>query len=196
LATRGFFGRPPGKDVTQRPPPGQHVTDDFPVLAYGPTPRVDLAQWRFSISHGSKALASWNWAEFQALPTTTWHGDIHCVTQWSKFDTAWEGVTIDDLLANARITPLTSFALALSHDDYSTNVPVADLVGDDRDPLRRRCARSGTRWSGAIACTTSVFLEEREVGQRASLYRARRTGILGTQRLPYVWRSVARTTLH
>ena len=129
MATRGFFGRPPGNDVSRRLPPGQHLTDDFPVLAYGPTPRVDLAQWRFSISHGPQLLASWNWTEFVALPPTTWRGDIHCVTQWSKFDTVWEGVTIDDLLANAGIAPPTSFALALSNDDYSTNVPVADLVG-------------------------------------------------------------------
>lgn len=141
MATRGFSGRPPGKDVSQRLPPGQHLTEDFPVLAYGPTPRVNLAQWRFSISHGSQSLASWNWAEFQALPQTTWRGDIHCVTQWSKFDTAWEGVTIDDLLAHAGITPPTSFALALSHDDYSTNVPLADLVAGK--------AMIATRYAGA-----------------------------------------------
>jgi DMSO/TMAO reductase YedYZ molybdopterin-dependent catalytic subunit len=129
MATRGFFGRPPKKEVADRLPPGQYKTDDFPVLAYGPTPRVDLAGWRFSIGDGPKPLASWNWSEFQALPQTTWHGDIHCVTKWSKFDTTWQGVTIDDLFAAGGITPPTPFLLARSHDEYDTNVPVADLVG-------------------------------------------------------------------
>ncbi|RYY62059.1 MAG: sulfite oxidase-like oxidoreductase, partial [Comamonadaceae bacterium] len=67
--------------------------------------------------------------EFQALPRTQWQGDIHCVTTWSKFDTVWEGVAIDDLFAAAGIEAPTPYLLALSFDDYDTNVPVADLVG-------------------------------------------------------------------
>ena len=141
MATRGFFGRPPGNDVRQRLPPGQHKTDDFPVLAYGPTPRVDLARWQFTITEGATPIASWRWAEFDALPRTTWRGDIHCVTQWSKFDTVWDGVTFADLLAAADIAPPTAFLLALSHDDYSTNVPVADLVEGK--------AMIATRYAGA-----------------------------------------------
>ncbi|RZL92491.1 MAG: sulfite oxidase-like oxidoreductase [Variovorax sp.] len=129
MATRGFTGRRPGAAFARRLPPGQFETDDFPVLAKGPTPRIDPATWRFTLSHGPKPLASWNWAEFQALPRTRWQGDIHCVTTWSKFDTVWEGVGIDDLFAAAGIAPPTGFLLALSFDDYDTNVPVADLVG-------------------------------------------------------------------
>ena len=129
VTTRGFTGRRPGAAFATRLPPGQFETDDFPVLAKGPTPRIDLAAWRFTLSHGAKPLASWDWAEFQALPRTQWQGDIHCVTTWSKFDTVWEGVGIDDLFAAAGIAPPTGFALALSFDDYDTNVPVADLVG-------------------------------------------------------------------
>ena len=129
MATRGFFGRPPKKDVADRLPPGQYKTDDFPVLAFGPTPRVDLGTWRFTLNDGPRPLAAWNWDEFQALPQTTWHGDIHCVTKWSKFDTTWQGVTIDDVFAAAGIAPPTPYLLAQSHDGYDTNVPVADLVG-------------------------------------------------------------------
>lgn len=129
MATRGFSGRPPGAEAAKRLPPGQHRTDDFPVLSLGPTPRVDLATWRFSINDGPRPLASWSWAELQTLPRTAWQGDIHCVTTWSKFDTTWEGVSIDDLFAAAGITPPTPYLLAQSHDDYDTNVPVADLVG-------------------------------------------------------------------
>jgi len=94
------------------------------VLAKGPTPRVDLATWKFTINDGPRPLASWSWTEFEALPRTTVRRDIHCVTKWSKFDT-----TCDDLFAAANITPPTPFLLAQSYDGYDTNVPVEDLVG-------------------------------------------------------------------
>ena len=128
MVTRGFTGRRPTAAFARRLPPGQFETDDFPVLAKGPTPHVDLDTWRFTLSHGPRPLASWNWAEFDALPRTTWQGDIHCVTTWSKFDTTWEGVSFDDLLAAAGLEAPTAYLLALSHDDYDTNVPVADLT--------------------------------------------------------------------
>lgn len=129
MATRGFTGRRPTAAFARRLPPGQYETEDFPVLAKGPTPRVDLASWRFTLSDGPRPLASWSWAEFEALPRTQWQGDIHCVTKWSKFETEWEGVSIDDLLAAAGIAPPSAWLLALSHDDYDTNVPIADLLG-------------------------------------------------------------------
>ncbi|CAN5777414.1 sulfite oxidase-like oxidoreductase [soil metagenome] len=129
MVTRGFTGRRPGAAFANRLPPGQFETDDFPVLAKGPAPRIDMAAWRFTLSDGPRPLKSWTWDEFMALPRTTWQGDIHCVTTWSKFDTRWEGVSIDDLLAAAGIVAPTPWLLALSLDDYDTNVPVADLLG-------------------------------------------------------------------
>ncbi|MDB5827811.1 MAG: uncharacterized protein JWQ73_2031 [Variovorax sp.] len=129
MVTRGFTGRRPTAAFARRLPPGQFETDDFPVLAKGPAPRIDMAQWRFTLSNGPRPLKSWSWEEFEALPRTVWQGDIHCVTTWSKFDTRWEGVTIDDLLADAGLAAPTPWLLALSLDDYDTNVPVADLVG-------------------------------------------------------------------
>ncbi|TAK83387.1 MAG: sulfite oxidase-like oxidoreductase [Aquabacterium sp.] len=129
MSTRGFFGRRPDADTAKRLPPGQYQTQDFPVLSKGATPRVAPADWRFTLYDGPRPLASWSWDEFQALPHTKWHGDIHCVTKWSKFDTDWEGVTVDDLLAAAGIAAPTPWVLALSYDDYDTNVPLADLQG-------------------------------------------------------------------
>jgi len=128
MTTRGFTGRRPTAERASRLPPGQSETHDFPVLAFGPTPRVDLATWSFTLRHGPRPLASWTWAQFEALPRTTWRRDIHCVTKWSKLDTDWEGVTIDDLLRAAGIAAPTRFALAESFDGYDTNVPVADLT--------------------------------------------------------------------
>lgn len=129
MVTRGFVGRRQPPETGARLLPGQYLTDDFPILQIGPNPTIDMATWRFTLREGSRPIKAWNWEAFEALPRTTWHGDIHCVTKWSKFDTTWEGVSFDDILADAGITAPTGYLLAESHDDYTTNVPVADLVG-------------------------------------------------------------------
>ena len=141
MTTRGFTGRRPAAATAQRLPPGQSWTDDFPVLSFGPTPTVDLARWNFALKDGARTLARWSWSEFNALPQTAWRGDIHCVTKWSKLDTAWEGVTVDDLLAAVGVAPPTAWVLAQSHDGYDTNVPFADLAGGK--------AMVATRFAGA-----------------------------------------------
>src|ERR1700757_1153631 len=98
--SRGFRGRHgPPAGAEGRVPPGQYVTDGFPVLSAGPTPHTPLAQWTFSIRQDGRELKSWSWDEIQALPAETVTADIHCVTRWSKLDTQWEGVSVDTLLA-------------------------------------------------------------------------------------------------
>lgn len=129
MTTRGFTGRPLGPDLARRLPPGQSRTVDFPVLSAGPTPPVDLRAWRFSLKVGPREVAGWDWEAFNALPQTALTCDIHCVTTWSKFDTPWEGVLVDHILAAAGLAAPTPFTLAWSFDDYSTNVPTADLTG-------------------------------------------------------------------
>lgn len=129
MVTRGFTGRRPAADIAARLPPGQSLTTDFPVLSAGPTPRVDTADWTFTLKVGPKPVAKWTWEEFNALPQSEFRRDIHCVTKWSKFDTAWQGVMIDDILAAAGIEAPTAYTLAHSYDGYDTNVPTADLVG-------------------------------------------------------------------
>ena len=129
MVTRGFGGRQPPQDVAGRLPPGQFLTEDFPVLSAGPNPRVSLDDWKFTLKLRAKPVAEWSWAEFNALPQSKMTRDIHCVTAWSKFDTAWEGVLVDDILAEAGIEPPTPFVLAHSFDGYTTNLPTADLTG-------------------------------------------------------------------
>jgi DMSO/TMAO reductase YedYZ molybdopterin-dependent catalytic subunit len=130
MATRGFTGRRSGSEETrERLPPGQFLEQGFPVLSAGPTPRVRTEDWTFTLKDGVRPVKSWTWAEFNALPQSKMTRDIHCVTTWSKFDTAWEGVVIDDILGDAFIEPPTGFTLAHSFDGYTTNVPTADLVG-------------------------------------------------------------------
>ena len=129
MAHRGFLGKRRPFDEMMRTPPGQTLTEKFPVLTAGDTPEIDLATWSFTLKVGPRPVKRWSWDELNALPRTTQRVDLHCVTSWSKLDTEWEGVSIDDLLADAAFTPPTAYALAWSYDDYSTNVPVADLVG-------------------------------------------------------------------
>jgi DMSO/TMAO reductase YedYZ molybdopterin-dependent catalytic subunit len=130
MATRGFLGRRGGSDEqSARLPPGQFLESGFPVLSAGPTPHIATEDWKFTLKDRVKPVKSWNWAAFHALPQTKMTRDIHCVTTWSKFDTFWEGVLVDDILADAGIVPPTGFTLAHSYDGYSTNVPTADLVG-------------------------------------------------------------------
>jgi DMSO/TMAO reductase YedYZ molybdopterin-dependent catalytic subunit len=128
MVTRGFTGRRPEGAQPDRIPPGQHLVDNFPVLSAGPTPRIEPDAWKFTLKVGPRPVKSWNWGEFNALPMTKMTRDIHCVTSWSKLDTAWEGVIIDDILADAGVEAPTQFLLAHSYDGYSTNVPLADLA--------------------------------------------------------------------
>jgi DMSO/TMAO reductase YedYZ molybdopterin-dependent catalytic subunit len=127
--TRGFEGRAPPDANRVRVPPGQSATADFPVLSAGPTPDVRTKNWSFSLKVGPKVVVRWDWTEFNQLPQSTLACDIHCVTHWSKLDTSWRGVLVDDLLAAAGLEPPTPFTLAHSVDGYSTNIPTADLLG-------------------------------------------------------------------
>lgn len=113
-----------------RLPPGQYETRDFPVLSAGPTPRTSLTAWDFTISDRSEHRMRWSWTEFLQLPHETPTVDIHCVTKWSKFDTAWEGVSVDTLIRAARdagVEP-ADYVVAFSDGGYTTNLPLADLT--------------------------------------------------------------------
>src|ERR1700752_5227286 len=101
IISRGFFGRRSAAGA--KLPPGQYLTTDFPVLSAGPTPRIPLESWEFTIEVGTNVLRRWNWKSFRALPTETVAVDIHCVTRWSKLGTSWEGVSLDTLFADLKI---------------------------------------------------------------------------------------------
>jgi len=125
--SRGFRGRDQVEAPPERVPPGQYVTRDFPVLSAGPTPRISLGDWRFTLSDVGGLLRSWSWPEFTSLQTETVAADIHCVTKWSKLDTTWTGVSLDTLLAD--VADPGSQALFHSYGGYTTNLPLADVTG-------------------------------------------------------------------
>jgi len=142
---RGFHSRR-APAAPGRLPPGQYETRDFPVLSAGPTPRTPLAKWDFTIRgvDGGKSVR-WSWDEFNALPHEAPKVDIHCVTKWSKFDTTWEGISVDTLLSAAQAVGIESapYVMAFSDGGYTTNLPTADVTGGkawvvfgyDRAPL-------------------------------------------------------------
>jgi DMSO/TMAO reductase YedYZ molybdopterin-dependent catalytic subunit len=127
FVSRGFRGRRREDVPGDRVPPGQYVTNDFPVLSAGPTAHTPLAEWTFSIAAGSEVLRRWTWDEFRALPSEAITKDIHCVTKWSKLDTVWEGVAVDTLLEG--IEHDASYAIAFCDGGYTTNLPLDDLTG-------------------------------------------------------------------
>ncbi len=115
----------------RRLPPGQRLTEGWPVLQYGGTPRIDLAQWEFGIVGLVEEEVTLSWDQFMALPQVRLRTDIHCVTAWSRFDNDWEGVRFRDVMALANVSPEAKHVMFHSYGGYTTNVPLEELLGDD-----------------------------------------------------------------
>jgi DMSO/TMAO reductase YedYZ molybdopterin-dependent catalytic subunit len=96
------------------------------VLSAGPTPRVPLDRWQFTITTETGERKRWDWKEFQALPAEDVTVDIHCVTKWSKLGTTWRGVSLDTLLAE--VDTAADYTMVHSFGGYTTNVPLEDLL--------------------------------------------------------------------
>lgn len=109
-----------------RLPPGQSLTEKFPVLHYGPVPRPDLDSWTFKVFGAVEEPATWDWEAFNKLPRTQVTMDIHCVTRWSKFDTLWEGVSVRALVEQGtiRLKPEARYVVQHCEYGYTTNTPL------------------------------------------------------------------------
>jgi DMSO/TMAO reductase YedYZ molybdopterin-dependent catalytic subunit len=125
--TRGFKGKRREGVSSSRVPPGQHVVNDFPVLSAGPTPRIPLDRWMFTIDGEIDEPRNWTWEQFRALPSESITVDIHCVTKWSKLDTAWTGVSVDTLMEG--IETAAEYVVAKSAGGYTTNLPLEEITG-------------------------------------------------------------------
>jgi len=148
VVTRGFGGRRPDPD--RELPPGQFLTQDFPVLSAGPTPNVDEAHWQLEIHAETGEVRRWSWEQFLALPAEDVTTDIHCVTHWTKLGTTWRGVSLDTLFEDVETSQ--DFVMAHSYGGYTTNLPLQDLLdgqawvafefeGEPLDPLHGGPAR-------------------------------------------------------
>jgi DMSO/TMAO reductase YedYZ molybdopterin-dependent catalytic subunit len=122
-------------------PPGQHLTESFPVLSAGPTPSIEPETWSFFIHTEAGTTHRWSWEEFLALPSEEITTVIHCGTSWSKLGTSWRGVSLDTLFADVETG--FDFVMAHSYGGYTTNLPLEDLLDGqawiayefDGDPL-------------------------------------------------------------
>jgi len=112
-------------------PPGQFVTDKFPVLTYGATPKFDPNTWTFTLVGLLEEPVELSYKEFMALPQTKLTADFHCVTQWSRLDNLWEGVSISEIMKLVKLKPEASFAMVFCDGGYTTNLPLDALLDND-----------------------------------------------------------------
>ncbi|HET6578666.1 MAG TPA: sulfite oxidase-like oxidoreductase [Gemmatimonadales bacterium] len=116
--------RDPGRE---RLPPGQVTTRKWPVLHYGTVPSVNLATWRFAVTGAVARPFSLTWDELLAMPRRETVCDLHCVTRWSRYDNVFAGVPVQAVLERAGPTPEAAYVLVHAEQDYTTNIPLADL---------------------------------------------------------------------
>ena len=132
----GFFERNRQETVAKgfdarRLPPGQYLTDRFPVLHVGDIPTYAPGQWDLRIFGLVDREITLNLDDLRALPSVSLTFDIHCVTKWSKFDTTWTGVRVRDLFALAGVRADATHVMEHAEFGYTTNVPLADITTDE-----------------------------------------------------------------
>jgi DMSO/TMAO reductase YedYZ molybdopterin-dependent catalytic subunit len=104
------------------------VGGGWPILTAEATPNLDRDSWTLSVDGLVENPTTWTWAQVEQMPRSSYIGDIHCVTTWSKFDVTFGGISVDDLLAAAEPQPEARFLMAHSSTGYTTNLPLADVT--------------------------------------------------------------------
>ncbi len=112
-------------------PPGQFATQKFPVMTYGPTPDVDLGEWRFRTSGLVQHDVMLTWEQLTGLDKVTVEAEFHCVTQWSRMRNTWEGVPFSEVMRLAMPLPEAKFVMVCSYGGYTTNLALDALMDDD-----------------------------------------------------------------
>jgi DMSO/TMAO reductase YedYZ molybdopterin-dependent catalytic subunit len=123
--------KPVDPAVAHRVPPGQVLTEKWPVLTYGSTPPFDPATWTFRCFGLVERETTWTWPELLALARVRVTSDIHCVTTWSRLDNAWEGIPLREILKHVAPRPEAKYVLQHAENGYTTNTTLDDLQGDD-----------------------------------------------------------------
>ena len=123
--------KPRSDSSGDRLPPGQRLTEGFPVLDLGVRPEVPLDRWTLTIDGEVENATTLSWEAFHALPQVKDLSDFHCVTTWSKFDCTWTGVAFTELCDLVRPKPSAQFVYFTSYDGYSTNAALETCLDDD-----------------------------------------------------------------
>jgi DMSO/TMAO reductase YedYZ molybdopterin-dependent catalytic subunit len=136
LKGMGFFDRNRKELIEkgynpERLPPGQYLTDRFPVLHVGDVPSYAPGEWNMSIGGLVDRPFTFDLDELKAMPSVTLTFDIHCVTKWSKFDTTWTGVRVRDMFGRAGVRPEATHVMEHAEHGYTTNIPLADITTDE-----------------------------------------------------------------
>lgn len=123
----GNFFKPKTQDK-DRVPPGQTLTEKFPVLTYGPTPSVRPEDLQFEIKGQVEQAKTFDWAALMILPQSDLTADFHCVTRWSKLDVKWSGIRVLDLMQQVRLKPQAKAVLVHCCGGYTTNLALDDFL--------------------------------------------------------------------
>ena len=129
-----FFRRPLNereRKVADRLPPGQYLTEKWPVLHYGSVPKVDLEKWTLEIKGLVQASRTLTYAEFKQLPRKTVQSDVHCVTRWSMLDSTWTGVPVAEVMKLVELKPETTHVMVHGERGYTTNLSLDDFLRDE-----------------------------------------------------------------
>jgi DMSO/TMAO reductase YedYZ molybdopterin-dependent catalytic subunit len=118
-------------ELADRVPPGQYLTERWPVLHHGSIPTFNPATWDLRVFGLVERPFRLNWEELLAVPRVTVRADMHCVTRWSKLDNSWEGISAHELMARAGVQPEARFVLFHSDGGYTANIPVESFNDDD-----------------------------------------------------------------
>jgi DMSO/TMAO reductase YedYZ molybdopterin-dependent catalytic subunit len=121
------FFQKPEPEQNDRVPPGQYLTNGFPIMTYGQTPHIPKSSWKFRV-WGLASEKTFTWEELLSLPQHEFTADFHCVTRWSKLDVKWKGIKISDLMAQIEVDPRAAFVVQHCYGGYTTNVPLADFL--------------------------------------------------------------------
>ncbi len=127
----GKIIRSPDIERKNRIPPGQRLTEKWPVLQHGGVPKIDVSKWTFSVWGLLEKERKLSYEEFLALPRVTVLSDVHCVTGWSKLDNTWEGVSTQVIKELAKILPEAKFVIVHAAGGFTTNLSISDFFESD-----------------------------------------------------------------
>src|SRR5215472_14693183 len=108
--------------VADRLPPGQYLTEKWPVLHYGNVPKVDLATWTLTLNGLIEEARALTYDELKKLPRKTVKSDVHCVTRWSLLDSTWEGVPVAEVMKLVKLKPEATHVMVHAEHGFTANL--------------------------------------------------------------------------
>jgi len=123
--------RKPDEDPEGRIPPGQYLTEKFPVLTHGGTRKINPERWRMKVYGAVVREVEWTYDSFMALPQVDITADFHCVTRWSQLDNVWTGVPIGEVMKQVELAADVRYVMVHAYGQYETNLPLTALLEED-----------------------------------------------------------------